>query len=290
MFHRSPLCRRTAYWLKACVVAHLLVVGGLPQLSSAQDSDARRMSVDLGFDVTSAYFFRGYNQEDRGAIVQPFAEVGFALVDGGDGSPSIDAAFGTWNSFHSAHTGAADNGADTWYESDIYAGFTFGFDSFELGVGYLFYTYPSSDFNTVQEIGITLGFDLPDDEWTGTWIGDVTLGFHFEVDNSNVGPDEAAYFQLDFGPSFEVFNGKATLSLPVTLGLSLDDYYVGTDDETFGFLSLGTELQVPLGSGEFGTSSFTIGVTTLILGDTTEASNNADDSEVLAYAGVSLSF
>ena len=290
MFQCFESLRFLPYRFQIRLLILILVVCGVPHITAAQESDSGRSSVDLGLGITSSYFFRGYNQEDTGAIFQPWAEIGFALVDGGNGSPSIGAAFGTWNSYHSANTGATGNGADAWYESDIYGGFTFGWDTFELGVGYTFYTYPSSDFNTVQELGLTLGIDLPDDEWTGNWIGDVTLGFYFEVDNSNVGADEAAYFQLDFGPSFEVFNGDATLSVPVSLGLSLDDYYVGTDDETFGFLSIGAELEVALGSGDFGTTAFTAGITALILGDTTEASNNGDGSEVLAYAGLSLSF
>ena len=115
-------------------------------------------------------------------------------------------------------------------------------------------------------------------------------GFAGESDNSNVGDDEAIYFQLDLGPTFDVFEGKASLSIPVSLGLSLDDYYVGTDDETFGYFSIGATLEVPLESLEGCSATFNAGVNFLVLGDTAEAANNGDSSDVYAFAGIALSF
>lgn len=296
MFYQSTRSRPFAYRLDVSTLILILVVCGITCITSAQEPNSSdlepntgRVSVELGLDITSAYYFRGILQENNGAIVQPWTEIGFAIADGDDQSPSINAHLGTWNSLHSAHTGSTGNGKDAWYESDLYGGVSFGWDAIELGVSYTIYTYPNSDFNTVQELGITLGIDLPD-ETLGAWLGDVTLGLHFEVDNSNVGADKATYFQLDLGPSFDIFEGNATLSIPVSLGLSVDDYYVGTDDETFGFLSIGAAMELPLSSGEFGDITLNTGVTVLVLGDTTEAANNGDGSEVLAYAGVSLSF
>jgi hypothetical protein len=196
-----------------------------------------------------------------------------------------------WNSFHSEHTASTGTNVESWYESDIYGKLTAGRDWYTLGLIYTFYTYPSNGaFDTVQEIGLTAGLNLPDDQWWGQLIGDVSLGVYLETDHSNVGQDNAAYFQLDFGPSLPLFDGKATLSFPVSLGLSLDDYYVGADDDTFGFLQGGIKLTVPLDVGDFGTVNLTAGVNGLLLGETTEAINSGDDFDGYGYVGLALSY
>lgn len=271
-----------------------LLAGSATGAATAQDmeTDSSRLSGSFGATVTSEYFFRGYLQEDNGFIAQPWFDLGISLYEPtSDDGVAISANVGIWNSFHSKHTGANGSGAEAWYEADLYGGLTFAWNAFEFGVGYTFYTYPSnSDFPTVQELGLTLGIDLPDEEWTGRLLGDLSFGVYFETDNSNVGDDEAAYFQFDFGPSFDVFDGGATLSFPVSLGLSLDDYYVGDDDETFGFLSVGAAIEVPLAWEGMGDVAFTAGVNALLLGETTETVNDDDDVAVYGYVGLSFSF
>ena len=41
-----------------------------------------RVSVSIGFDVTTQYMFRGIFQDDQGFIIQPWGEVGFNLHAG----------------------------------------------------------------------------------------------------------------------------------------------------------------------------------------------------------------
>ncbi|MFK7960688.1 MAG: TorF family putative porin [Phycisphaerales bacterium] len=277
----------------AAMLIPAALVLALAPVATAQDADdsfnTGRLTLDMGVDFTSSYFFRGYLQEDQGLITQPWMEVGFDLTPD-DSGVDIGLAVGTWNSLHSEKTGATGTGQRGWYESDFYAGLTFGFEHVDLGLSYTFYTYPNNDsFPTVQEVGLTAGFGFGD-SWASDWIGDVTLGLHIEVDNSNVSSEEAMYFQIDFGPSFDLESGGMTLSVPVSIGLSVDDYYVGTEDEDFGYASIGATLDVPLSSGPWGDWSLNAGVTFLLLGDTTEASNNGDDSDVVGFFGVSLSY
>ncbi len=59
----------------------------------------------------------------------------------------------------------------------------------------------------MQEIGVTAGFSLPEDTIGQKVLGDISLGLHFEVDNSNVSMDEAIYMELGFGPSFDLSDG-----------------------------------------------------------------------------------
>ncbi len=266
------------------------LLGTMQDEAASTDFNTGRISLDLGVDVTSAYFFRGYLQEDNGLIVQPWAEVGFDITPD-NSAVDINLSIGTWSSSHDEETGATGTAHDTWYEADFYTGVAFGWESVELALTYTLYTYPNSDtFNDVQEFGATVTFDLPDDHWSDTWFGDVSIGLFAETDNSNVFTDEAIYFQIDFGPSFEFDNTDLTLSIPVSIGLSVDDYYVGTDDETFGFASIGAVVDYPLCSGGYGDWALSGGVTFLMLGDTTEAVNNGDDSDVFAFIGVSMSY
>lgn len=249
-----------------------------------------RVSLNFGATVVSKYIWRGYLIEDQGFMFQPYAEIGFQLLKPEtDGDLAINATLGTWNSLHSEHTGSTGGNVMIWNESDLYGSVAFGWDHYTVGVVYTFYNYPNnSNANTVQEVGFKVGFNLPDDQWYGKWLGDPSVGVYVEVDNSNVGQDDAAYFELNFGPSFDLFAGKATLSIPATLGLSLNNYYVGAQHETFGFFSFGASLEIPLASGEFGKASLTGGVSCLVLGKTTEAIDHGDSFDAYAFVGLKL--
>ena len=76
----------------------------------------------------------------------------------------------------------------------------------------------------------------------------------------------------------------------MTLGFSIDDYYVATDDDEFGFGTIGVEVGIPLCTCAYGDIALTAGATALFLGDAAEAANNGDDSDWYAYAGVTLSY
>ena len=242
-------------------------------------------------DFASAYFFRGYLQEDSGFIAQPWAEIGFQISEPESDGPDITASIGTWGSLHSEQTGATDPTRDIWYEQDFYAGLGMSWDSFEIGLGYTIYTYPSSAFNTVQEVSLGFGYSMPEDSALQQWLGDISATVAFEVNNSNVGSEEAIYLELGFGPSFDLGDSGMTFSVPVTLGMSLDDYYVdGTNDDAFGYLQVGGQLDIPLGSSRFGDTAFNIGVKGLLLGDAGETANNGDDMDVFVHAGFSLSY
>jgi hypothetical protein len=42
----------------------------------------KRLTVTAGFDVATSYMFRGIYQEDHGAIIPPYADVGVLLYEG----------------------------------------------------------------------------------------------------------------------------------------------------------------------------------------------------------------
>ena len=123
-------------------------------------------------------------------------------------------------------------------------------------------------------------------------LGDISLGVYFEVDNSNVSMDESIYLELGFGPSFDICDEKATLSIPVTFGFSLDDYYIDEsgNDDFFGYASVGADVEIPLGSGSYGEWTLNVGGNLLFLCSAAEAANAGDDVEVFGYIGLSFSY
>ncbi len=278
-------------------IAFSVGVNSMPAMASEVDDTTEqvnqgRLSFSLGADITSQYFFRGYLQENQGFIFQPWAEMGVTLVDQMDNSPGVSLVFGNWNSLHSEKTGATEPNVRAWYETDLYGGITLDWDAFSLGATYTVYTYPNSAFDTVQEIGLTAGFSLPEDSVFQKVLGDISLGLHIEVDNSNVNSTESIYMELGFGPSFDIFEGKATLSIPVTLGFSIDDYYLDASgsDDFIGYASVGADMSIPLGSGDYGEWTMKVGGNVLFLGSAAEAANGGDDVEAIGYIGLSVSY
>jgi len=78
----------------------------------------------------------------------------------------------------------------------------------------------------------------------------------------------------------------------VTLGFSIDDYYVDASgkDDFFGYSSIGADIEFPLGSGSNGDWTMNIGGKLLFLGSAVEAANNGKDDEVLGYINLSVSY
>ena len=97
---------------------------------------------------------------------------------------------------------------------------------------------------------------------------------------------------LGFRPSFHVIAGKAALSIAVTLGFSLDDDYLDAsgDDDFVGFGSVGADISIPLGSGDYGEWTMNVGGNVLFLGSAAETANGGDDVEAIGYIGLSVSY
>src|SRR4029078_10638688 len=65
------------------------------------------ISGDLGINVVSQYVSRGVIFENQGAIVQPYADLYFKLMEDESGFLNkVSLNLGIWNSFHSRHTDA----------------------------------------------------------------------------------------------------------------------------------------------------------------------------------------
>ena len=226
------------------------------------------VSFSIDNDFTNAYFFRGILQEKNGLMWQPAAEVNWAVWQAGEGDQTgisdVTLTLGTWNSVNTNKTGSRRDGSGpgNWYESDIYAGVSMGTDmGLSAGATYVAYTSPANAFGTVQEIDLDVAFD--DSGLYGGEMDDMGFAtnpyllFGFEVDKTRFGKDEGTYMEAGIEPEVTVMQSSdypVTIGMPLTVGISLDNYYLPNDnpdgsnpgDDTFGYASAGLGVAVPL--------------------------------------------
>ena len=298
----------------ALVVAVIMVASGpVPLMAGDDGPNTGKVSLSGGVDFVTAYYFRGIAQETHGFIAQPYVDIGLNILEADEGwLNSLDLGVGTWNSLHSEQTGASGTGPESWYESDFIASISATIlENWSVGFAYVAYTSPNDAFNTVEEVDVMLGYN---DAAIWEDLGIDIDGFEglqpsmvlaFEVQdqadagNGNVvGTNEGVYLELGISPGFTVLPNDqypVTLTVPVTVGLSLDDYYespVDLSDETFGYLDVGLDFSVPLAfiPGDYGGWALSAGVHFLSLGDSLEEFNGGEDFEVIGKFSLTFDY
>ncbi len=303
------LQRRHNGLTRTIVIAAMVSLSATPAaLAEGEDAAPNhgKVSMGAGVDFASHYFFRGIIQEDQGIIIQPWLE----------GSASIgehaSLTFGIWNSFHDVKTlrdtGAGSDGAgpDSWYEADLYIGLSCAaVENVDLALTYTAYTSPNDAFSTVQELAFSASYD-DTSMWEDTPIASglqpsVTVAIELDG-QADGGSNEGIYLELAISPSFTVIESEdypVTLSVPVTVGLSLGDYYEdptsagAADDSNFGYLDIGLVLSTPLSAmpADYGSWELSAGVHYLLLNESTEALNQkAKGDEIYFTLGVSMGY
>lgn len=265
-------------------------------LSTEQPGD--RLSVSLDLTFANQYFFRGIVQETEGVIAQPGIEIGFELIDNDDAS--LSGYFGMWSSIHDQRTGSTqtDSFTSLWYEFDYYAGLSLTTGRLTTDLVYTSYTSPNGAFSTVDEISVGFSFDD-----SGLWGESdygiapyATIAFEVGANGADGGVNDGTFLAVGIEPSAEIKEtpfGDVTLSFPIEAGFSLSDYYeVAGTDESFGYVTAGVTVSIPLsfipvGYGEW---SFSAGANYLALGTNTETINAGEDSEWLFHAGIGIEF
>lgn len=261
--------------------------------STDQLLDRVHLSIDLNF--ANQYFFRGIVQETEGFIFQPSLELGFDLIE--NDSYSLGAYLGIWNSFHDQRTGATDTDefVSSWYEVDFYGGLSLTTGRLTTDLAYTNYASPNGAFGHVDEMILTLAWD------DSGWIDNITLAPYVTIAveigsaQADGGSGLGTFFAVGIEPSYEFETksfGTITISAPIEAGFSIDDYYEGaTGDESFGYITAGLALSVPLPAPDgFGDWSWNFGVDYLLLGDTTEALNGSNDDEWIVHTGFGFAF
>jgi hypothetical protein len=279
-------------WMSVCLVVGPLVAASASpaQAQGSADPNPGAVTLTAGFDFANAYFFRGIPQDDTGVVMWPSGDLGFALFSGDGALKSVGVNIGTWNSLHTGQAGSDGPSGKLWYESDCYAGASLGFGKgTSLGVTYTAYTSPNGLFGTVKEISFRLTVD--DSGLLGAAAVKPYMVLARELDGqADGGANEGTYLEIGIGPGYAA--SRASLTVPIKVGLSLSDYYEGVaGDDTFGFFSVAGVVTVPFTSmpTRFGSWNIHGGVEFLMLGDRNEAVFG-DSSHVIGSIGIGLSY
>ena len=260
--------------------------------ATAGSAFAQRPVFNGAVDFPTVYFFRGIRQEADPKLTTFVAgDLGIPLL--ADGSGALKTAginIGTWNAFMTGSSGSDGPRDGAFYESDLYAGVTLGFGAISFTPMFTAYTSPNDMFTTVKEIS----FKVANASKTAPYA---LVAFEIGGDSSGQadgGTEKGTYLELGIGPSWPIANGKATLAVPVKLGLSLKDYYeLSGEDQKFGYLAGGVLFTVPLSGGKWNVHG---GVDLYALGDATGAANadpetgEARKSWAIASGGIGFTF
>jgi hypothetical protein len=259
------------------------------------DPNPGALSLSGGIDVMSTYMFRGIRQHSTGVAAWPWADVGISAYSGPGALKSVAANVGSWNSQHTGDTGIDGPSGKFWYESDFYATAAFGFaGGVSLATTYTAYTSPNNTFSSVKELMLKLAVD--DSGALGAAAMrpyaivarelDAALG----IGQADGGTEAGTYFEIGVAPGYSF--RKASLSVPVKVGLSLDHYYeLNGVDSRFGFASIAGIITVPLGSpSKYGSWNVHGGVEVQRLGDHTMVFNGDERTRRLMSIGVGFSY
>jgi hypothetical protein len=261
------------------------------------------MTLAASLDLVSTYMFRGIRQHSTGIAVWPVADLGLAVYSGDGGVKSVGVNFGTWNSLHSGDTGADGPTGKIWYESDFYATLGLGFGGgTSLATTYTAYTSPNNAFTTVKEIAFRVGVDDSGPLGKAALKPYVLAAFEFDTSpgtgQADGGAEAGRYLEIGVAPGYS--GARASLSVPVRVGISLADYYelnTGTAlapvfvDNRFGYFSVAGIVTVPIGGTTgFGAWNLHGGVEYQALGDTTQALNGGDGARVIGSVGIGFTY
>ena len=288
--------RATACTLAMIAMAILTSVAVTPASGQiAADPNSATVMVTGGVEFRNRYVFRGVRQHATDLAIWPFVDVGIAAFSSDGALKNVVAHVGSWNSLHTGDTGAGGPAGRLWYESDMYArvDLTLG-RGVGVGTEYRTYISPNDMFSTVKEIALELAWD------DRAAFGAAALSPHLlvalEVDAApgtgqvDGGLRPGAYLEVGITPGFTA--RRVRVAFPVKVGLSLDDYYeLAGRDHTFGYLSAGGVVTVPLGGRtRFGAWNVHGGAEYHGLGTTPTAFNDGDGATVTTSIGIGWSY
>src|SRR3954469_18665757 len=180
------------------------------------------------------YIFRGIVQEaDPKLTLWPAGDIGIALYSGKGGLKSASVNFGVWNSLQTGSSGLDSASGKLHYEEDFYMALGLGFSKATFTTTYTAYTSPNAGFGTVHELSFKVASPtkLAPYGLLAQELGDV---------GADGGSNKGTYGELRIGPTWPPAHGKATIAIPVKIGLSAHNYYeLDGEDNAFGFFDVG---------------------------------------------------
>jgi hypothetical protein len=259
-------------------------------------AQTKRATFNGAIDFPTVYFFRGIRQEaDPKFTTFVAGDLGISLLaDGSGGVKTAGINVGTWNAFLTGTSGSEPLADSPFYESDLYASLTLGFGGgISFTPMFTAYTSPNDVFTTVKEVSFKVahGSKYAPYGLVAFELGGDDSG---QADGGQFGDGKkGTYLELGIGPSWPVAGGKATVGVPIKLGLSLKDYYehpITGEDSKFGYIDAGVLITVPFAQ-KFNVHG---GVNFLGLGDTNAFFNGDEDGDrsswVIASVGLGFTF
>jgi hypothetical protein len=139
---------------------------------------------------------------------------------------------------------------------------------------------------------------LNDAQWLGDFALNPSLLVAFETKGealASANGQKGIYLGLGLAPSYTLFADSATpltVSLPLTVGFSLKDYYTVDGGQTVGYVSGGPLLTAPLPfiPSAYGTWSLRAGVQLLWLNTNLETVNTGDNFVPIGSIGVAMTY
>ena len=273
----------------ATAALSVVLSGSAAAQTPPADPNPGSLTFTGNLDVLPAtpYIFRGIVQEgDPKITLWPSADLGIALFSGEKALKSVSLNLGTWHSLHTGSSGLDNDVNKLHYEEDFYAALGFGFSKATFTTTYTAYTSPNALFNTVQEIAFKLAI-------THKVAPYIVLAQELGEFGADGGVGKGTYVELGIGPSWPVGGGKATVAVPVKVGLSAKDYYemAGTDNK-FGFFDVGVLITVPLTGvpASYGAWNFHIGGDAFMFGETTKAFNAGKKGKGVFLVGFGVGY
>lgn len=197
--------------IKIITVTMFLVMG---LAFTVLNSEAAETSASASVDVMSQYIWRGQQLSD-GIAVQP--SVG--LTYGGFGA-------NIWSNW--------DKEATAVTETDYTLNYAFSIDKLGIDVGYIFYTFPDSDFDT-QEIYLSASYDV-------TLSPSLTIYYDFDE-------GEGSFIVASIGHSFALPEGLS-LDLGASASYNAGNIVMGTingsDFSAFYNADISASLSIPV--------------------------------------------
>ena len=259
-----------------------------------------RISLALGADWVSAYYFRGIVfQESGGDNVQPYLEVRFRLLEDLGPLTSLTLAGGTWHSFHSGGGLLTEPSDPTWwFEANLDAKLTaVWWNVLTTGVTFTYYDSPNNSFSSKSDIAVN--FALDDSKWLGAFALYPSVVFAFQTKSHFVpsADTNGIYMALGLAPGYTFFKGSTyafNVSLPMTFGFSVKDYYtVNGENQTFGYFQGGPLFTMPLKfiPKDYGQWAFKAGVQFLSLNSNLKKIDGQRDGFVpIGSVGFSMTY
>ncbi len=261
----------------------------------AADPNPGALTLTGSFDVLNQYMFRGIRQNSTGLAMWPAADLGIAAYSGQGGLKSVGINLGTWNSLHTGDTGTEGPSTKLWYESDFYTTVTLGFGGgVSFATTYTAYTSPNGSYSTVKEMMFKLAVDDSAHLGKGAMKPYVILAREVDtapgLGQADAGAKAGTYLELGIAPGYA--GSKATVAIPVKVGLSLGHYYeLAGADSTFGFFSIAGIVTVPLGGAtNVGAWNIHGGGEFQRLGTTTTALNGGHRAQAIGSIGIGFTY